>query len=116
MRVRGFHPFEPTEPTIPEEVLWQDWISSDGVFDSALGSFKRDRPRGNPNNNTSSQQQPQCEVSSGGRKLEPNANACQMEGTSWAGTAEENIQTYVSSIGVEESDPNIAHENRNIDS
>jgi len=27
-----------------------------------------------------------------------------MDGTSWAGTAEENIQKYVSSIGVEDND------------
>jgi hypothetical protein len=31
----------------------------------------------------------------------PSWKACQTEGTSWTGTAEENIQTYVSSIGVE---------------
>ncbi|KAI0252307.1 hypothetical protein BJV78DRAFT_1124842 [Lactifluus subvellereus] len=126
MRVRGYHPFEPTVPIMPDEVPWQDWISSDGVIDSASGSFKRDKRRGNPNNNTSSQQQPQSQpttmsaggASSGGRKVELNADviadilaathampswkACQMEGTSWAGTAEENIQTYVSSIGVED--------------
>src|SRR5216684_8247246 len=27
--------------------------------------------------------------------------ACQMEGTSWDGTAEENIQKYVSSVGID---------------
>jgi len=34
----------------------------------------------------------------------PSWKACQMDGTSWAGTAEENIQKYVSSIGVEDND------------
>jgi hypothetical protein len=24
MRVRGFHPFEPVQPTMPDDVLWQD--------------------------------------------------------------------------------------------
>jgi hypothetical protein len=32
----------------------------------------------------------------------PSWKACIMEGTSWTGTAEENIQKYVSDIGVEE--------------
>jgi hypothetical protein len=59
----------------------------------------------------------QVHTSSGTRKLELNADviadilaathampswkACQMENTSWSGTADENIQKYVSSIGVE---------------
>ena len=31
----------------------------------------------------------------------PSWKACQVEGTSWAGTAQENIERYVSEIGVE---------------
>ncbi|KAI0249642.1 hypothetical protein BJV78DRAFT_1226451 [Lactifluus subvellereus] len=43
MRIRGFHHFKSVQPPMPNanEVAWQDWISSDGVFDSAPGSFKR---------------------------------------------------------------------------
>ncbi|KAI0251666.1 hypothetical protein BJV78DRAFT_1275273 [Lactifluus subvellereus] len=121
MRVRGFHPFEPIEPTMPNEVPWQDWIYSDCVFDSMSGSFKRDRPRGNPSNDTSLQQQPHAgEASSGGRKLELNADiitdilAATHVMPSWAGTAEENIQMCVSSIDVE--DPNSANGNQNTNS
>jgi hypothetical protein len=33
----------------------------------------------------------------------PSWKACQVEGTSWTGTAQENIQKYVSSIGVEDT-------------
>lgn len=33
----------------------------------------------------------------------PSWKACVMEGTSWDGTAEENVQRYISSIGVEDS-------------
>ena len=33
--------------------------------------------------------------------------ACQMEGTSWAGTGEENIKKYVSSIGVQSHSPSL---------
>jgi len=32
----------------------------------------------------------------------PSWKACQLENTSWKGTAEENIQKYVSLIGVED--------------
>ena len=121
MRVRGFHPFSPTQPTVPNEIAWQNWISSDGVFDNATGSFIRDASNVPP-----LQQQPQLQLtamnaggpSSGGGTLALNADviadilaathampswkACQVEGTSWTGTAEENIQKYVSSIGVED--------------
>ncbi|KAK7037329.1 hypothetical protein VNI00_011320 [Paramarasmius palmivorus] len=41
MRVRGFHPFRPISPDMPDDVPWQDWIVSGGVFDDASGSFKR---------------------------------------------------------------------------
>ncbi|KAF8338519.1 hypothetical protein F5887DRAFT_982643 [Amanita rubescens] len=32
----------------------------------------------------------------------PSWKACQVEGTDWTGTAEENIQKYISSIGVQD--------------
>jgi hypothetical protein len=126
MRVRGFHPFEPTGPAMPNGP-WQDWILSDGVFDDASGSFKRDSPPDNGdngNNSFSAQSQLQFQpttmstgdATSDGRKVTLNADviadilaatrampswkACEVEGTSWTGTAEENIQKYVSSIGV----------------
>jgi hypothetical protein len=126
MRVRGFHPFEPIEPAMPDGGPWQDWISSDGVFDIESDSFKRDSPSDNRDNNHNTQSQPQFQptmmstggASSGERKVTLNADvineilavtrampswkACQMDGTSWTGTAEENIQKYVSSIGVED--------------
>ena len=124
MRVRGFHPTKPIEPAMPDDIPWQDWILSDGVFDNATGFFKRDRPRDSGNNIYSAQSQPQFQptttttgdVSSGERGVPMNADviadilaatrampswkACQMEGTSWTGTAQENIERYVSSIGV----------------
>ena len=57
MRVRGFHPFQPVVPTIPDDIPWQDWILSDQVFDNASDSFKRDRPPPNHNNSFSAQAQ-----------------------------------------------------------
>ncbi|KIY53591.1 hypothetical protein FISHEDRAFT_68804 [Fistulina hepatica ATCC 64428] len=57
MRVRGFHPFRPVAPDIPADgSLSQDWIVSDGMFDSASGSFNRDTPPCSGNNNSVSVQ------------------------------------------------------------
>ena len=128
MRVRGFHPFQPISPTIPIDNPWQDWILSGGVLSDSSRSFKRECPPPNRGISTSAASQLQIQTTStnaGGappdtRTLELNADiiaeilaathampswkACQMDGTSWAGTAEENIQKYVSSIGVEDND------------
>jgi len=35
----------------------------------------------------------------------PSWKACEVEGTSWTGTAEENIQKYISSIGAQDGYP-----------
>ncbi|KAH9982358.1 hypothetical protein BGW80DRAFT_1453270 [Lactifluus volemus] len=42
MRVRGSYPFQPTEPMMPDDITWQDWISSRGIYDSTSESFIRD--------------------------------------------------------------------------
>ena len=46
MRVRGNHPFAPAY--VPDNLPWQDWISSRGVLrsDGTVSLFKRDRPAG----------------------------------------------------------------------
>ena len=123
MRVRGFHPFRPIVPTIPDGIPWQDWILSDHVFDNTSDSFKRNRPPPNRNNSVSAQIQlpfhPTTTSPDGASSQHtlalnadvvtdilaathamPSWKACQVEGTSWSGTAEENIEKYVSSIGV----------------
>ncbi|KAI0300968.1 hypothetical protein BC826DRAFT_991663 [Russula brevipes] len=121
MRVRGFHPFQPVVPTVPDEIPWQDWILSDQVFDNASDSFKRDRPPPNRSHRSAQAQLPSLPTtaaSSSQRTLALNADviaeilaatrampswkACEVEGTSWTGTAEENIQKYVSSIGAQD--------------
>jgi len=123
MRVRGFHPFEPISPAISHDLSWQDWISLGGVFDDTTGSFNRSPLPDNGNGNNGDSAQPQLPLTSAaggssvGLTLELNSDviaeilsvtrampswkACQMEGTSWTGTAKENIEKYVSSIGVE---------------
>lgn len=127
MRVRGFHPFQPIDPEIGDGG-WQDWIYSACVFDDSSGSFKRNTL---PNNertgdSLSTLSRPQFNLttmnqsgaSPGGRRVvlneavisdilsatraSPSWKACQMEGTSWTGTADENIQKYFYSIGVQE--------------
>jgi len=126
MRVRGFHPFQPISPTIPDDNPWQDWILLGGVLNNSSRSFKREYPPSNLGKSTSAASQLQIQPTStsaggappGTRTLDLNADiiaeilaathampswkACQMEGMSWAGTAEENIQKYVSSVGVED--------------
>lgn len=123
MRVRGFHPFGPPNPAIPNDIAWQDWILSEGLFNGDSSSFKREPlPRNHSSSVTAHPQLPPTTAntdgtSSGGRTLALNAEvigdilaatramppwkAFQIEGTSWTGTARENIQTYITSIGVE---------------
>jgi len=128
MRVCAIHPFQPDAPVISHDLPWQDWISSGGFFDDISGSFNRAAPRPPPDNGNDDKGGPanaQTQLpttsagsrSSVGRTLELNSDviaeilsatramplwkACQVEGTSWTGMAEENIQKYVSSIGVE---------------
>jgi len=127
MRVCGFHPFQPVVPIIPDDndIPWQDWILSDQVFDNTSDSFKCDHPPPNHNHRSAQAQlplHPATMASSSQRTLALNADviacilaatcampswkACQVEGTSWTGTAEENIQKYVSSIGAQDDPVN----------
>ena len=127
MRVRGYNPFAPVVHNLPDDIPWQDWILSDGVFNNVSGSFNRDKPPRNRYSNNSASAQAQLQFqpttmnagdASTRRVVEMNADvisdilaatyampswkACQMEGTRWTGTGEENIKKYVSSIGVQE--------------
>jgi hypothetical protein len=124
MRVRGFHPFAPVAPDTDDDSPWQDWIVTDSIFDGETNSFKHESPPAALGScNISSQQPPQFQTSGGGassnkRSLALNADvisevlaathampswkACEIEGMSWPGTAEENIQKYVASIGTED--------------
>jgi hypothetical protein len=121
MRVRGFHPFQSVRPIVPDDISWQDWISSEQVFDDASDSFNHDRPPPNNDNGSAQAQlpiEPGTMPSSGQHTLALNSDviadilaathampswkACQIEGTSWTGTAEENIEKYISSIGAQD--------------
>ncbi|KAJ2916641.1 hypothetical protein MD484_g3776, partial [Candolleomyces efflorescens] len=131
MRVRGHHPFQPLAPDVPDDPPYQDWILSEGVFDSKSGSFKRDGPPEEYKRLPAQLHfQPTTTsmdtASSGRQKLALNENviadilaatrampswkACQIEGTSWNGTAEENIEKYVSSIGVADENAGPLHD------
>ena len=122
MHVRGFHPFVPPNPVMPNDTAFQDWIRSEGLFNNNSLSFKCEHPP--PNHSSSITVQPQLppgtantgSMSSGGCTLAFDADivnnilaamhamllwkACQIEGMSWTGTAGENTLTYISSIGV----------------
>jgi hypothetical protein len=57
MRVRGHNPFAPAVHDMPDDIPWQDWISSDGVLSNISGSFNHDKPPRNCySNNTASAQ------------------------------------------------------------
>jgi hypothetical protein len=57
MRVRGHNPFAPVVHNLPDDIPWQDWILSDGVFNNISGSFNRDKlPRNRYSNNSASAQ------------------------------------------------------------
>ncbi|KIL67584.1 hypothetical protein M378DRAFT_22754 [Amanita muscaria Koide BX008] len=51
MRVRGFHPFAPVNPNIPDVITWREWIVSEGVFTEASGLFRRETPPAPSNRN-----------------------------------------------------------------
>ncbi|EPS99344.1 hypothetical protein FOMPIDRAFT_1124464, partial [Fomitopsis schrenkii] len=125
MRVRGHNPFQPVSPDTPDDITWQDWITTDGVLqeDGGPGLFRRDGPRHSPVINALPPTT--METSAGGTgismalnqdvimeiltasRASPSWKACVMEGTSWEGSAEENIDKYVKTVGV---DPEEAHE------
>lgn len=166
MRVRGFHPFRHTNPKVPKEILWQDWITSQGMLadENDRKLFKRDpgdgdidfsddsednsdhnenngdddSGNGNSNHKTSGgddnndnggnndiprrvrnmQRGKIAGTSLHTRRLElnpgviadilaathamPSWKACQIENTSWRGTAEENMERYISSVGYQQ--------------
>ncbi|KAH9068382.1 hypothetical protein EDB83DRAFT_2290756 [Lactarius deliciosus] len=122
IRVRGFHPFQPISTEVPDGNPFQDWIIGDGVFDNTSRSFKRDLSDSGNSSGTTLPQFPHVATNTGPgvHTLELNANiineilaatrampswkACEVEGTSWDGTANENIEKYISSIGVEDDD------------
>lgn len=116
--VRAYHVFELGSPVISHDLPWQDWITSGGVFDETSGSFKRAHPSRQPDDSgddNGGSAQPQLPTTTagdgssglGGLTVEftPNVvaeilsatraipawRACEIEGTSSTGTAEENI-------------------------
>lgn len=65
MRVRGYHPFQPIAPAMPDDIPWQDWVLSDGVFNNGTGTFNRDRsPDNDINRSVPSQLQSQRTITS----------------------------------------------------
>ncbi len=121
-RVRGFQPFSPVAPDIPNDITWQDWVLSGGVLKSdGTGLFQRDRLASGTNTTLQplAQIQPQTAAVGGTHPLPAlgenviteilaatraslSWKACQMEGTSLTGTAEENRQKYNNNIGTAE--------------
>ena len=118
-RVRGCNPFQPLAPTIPAKILWQDWIK----FDKKSG-FQRDTPPASPRRKdvyrlTPQRQSLPASTSGAGASTQilpaldndfiaeilaitrslPTWKACELENTSWDGTAEENTKKYLDKSG-----------------
>jgi hypothetical protein len=80
MRVRGFRPFRPTEPLIPDDITWQDWITSSGIYDSTSDSFIRDETGDNHNHNNGNSLQPtRTQTENGGGYAIPPLNEVVIE-------------------------------------
>jgi hypothetical protein len=119
MHVCGYRPFHDTSPDVPNDnaINWQDWVITSGVWDNTESQFRchglhtsgaPELPQ-KPSMITSGGGEPSA---SGTRCLElnekviadilaatramPSWKECEMEGTSWTGTAEENTQKYLS--------------------
>lgn len=120
-RVRGHNPFQPIIPAISAKVTWQDWITLSGVYDIESG-FKHDTPSGKSINVSQLPAWPQfyhtltTEASTSMQILSPPTDAvvaeilaathampswraCELENTSWDGTAEENTKKYLDISG-----------------
>ena len=127
-RVRGFHPFEPVETDLPDDVPWQDWILANNIVNQQTDSLIHERSQGGTLAHTGTVIQRDMGRQSWGttdagelshrNTLAPlndgtiaeilaftrsmqSWKACEVEGTSWDGTAEENIKKYVEQIGVD---------------
>jgi hypothetical protein len=121
MRVRGYHPFHDTSLGVPDNdtIDWQDWVKTNGVWDNTGSHFHRHRPGLHNSGTPKLPQMPSITTSGGGESsasgtqpLElnekviadilaathamPSWKECEMEGTRWMGTAEENKQKYLS--------------------
>jgi len=119
--VRAFNPFAPVSPDVPGDLCWQDWIESEEVLnsDGSLGLFSHqgdhDHSARGINTTLTSLTPIQPQMAGGvpsgrstlppldGNLIEkilastyasPSWKACVVEGMSWAGTADENIEKY----------------------
>jgi hypothetical protein len=128
MRVRGFHPFAQTQLEMPQNRPWQDWIISENALqpDATQGLFRREEPPTDPAGNTQSvppQTQPEnwapntaAAASTSESRLPPLSGdtiaqileatrntaswrSCEVENTSWEGTADENRAKYLRLFG-----------------
>ena len=127
MRVRGFNPFQPTTVEVAPDLPWQNWILATDVYDFSNGVFKRDAgpdqfdapgiapPSAGPmprELSTATTTAPSTRMIVIGppdaqvidnvltsMHQMPTWRAGTLEGMSWEGTAEENVQKYITYAG-----------------
>ena len=125
-RVRGANFYQPN-PGVTITQDWQDWILSDGVVHENEGnklsfSFKREGRAPSASQSQNARASSSATAPSGSQfilpppttdlikellayqRTMPSWKACQKEGMSWEGTAEENTKKYVENIGVESAE------------
>jgi hypothetical protein len=119
MCVRGYHPFHGTHPVVPNDnaIEWQDWVKTSGVWDNTRSQFRRHGHHGGgapglPQIQSMTPINTSGGSASGTRHLELDEKViadilavtramalwkeCEIEGTRWIGTAEENKEKYLS--------------------
>jgi hypothetical protein len=129
MRVRGFHPFRPTDLDCSDEIGFQGWIMSRVSVDKSADTFtfKRDLPpvinEDPPAQLQFGPQIPSTNTDAGaGRgtrriilnndvvaeilaatRASASWKACVVENTDWTGSAEENTAKYLAAVGAQDS-------------
>jgi len=119
MCVCGYHPFHGTHPVVPNDnaIEWQDWVKTSGVWDNTRSQFRRHGHHGGgapglPQIQSMTPINTSGGSASGTRHLELDEKViadilavtramalwkeCEIEGTRWIGTAEENKEKYLS--------------------
>ncbi|KAH9946371.1 uncharacterized protein BXZ73DRAFT_86508 [Epithele typhae] len=116
-RVRGRHPFHNPTPDCPGDTIeWAAWIlpvarcvpTVDWQAISTATSPMASPPSGGVSESSTSRPLPHindalADILAAQRKM-PTWRACVAENTSWDGTADENVQKYVATVGLEGSD------------
>ncbi|KAJ7929237.1 hypothetical protein B0H13DRAFT_1703331 [Mycena leptocephala] len=108
MRVRGFHPFQAAVPINTDTTIWQDWITTDAVYNPTTEWFEhKPAPSQDPASTpapalvsgVNQMQMGDAAINAILQATRDSASwrACELEDKTWTGTAEENTRAYLAS-------------------